>query len=52
MRRLSGCFLLPKITPSVRYPSDDQTPVTREDAQCYAEAANAVYAWGIRKVIP
>ena len=50
---MSGSFLLPKIifkiTPTVRYPSDDQTPVTREDALRYAEAANEVYNWVIQK---
>ena len=40
---------LAEITPAVRYPGDDQTPVTREDALRYAEAANEVYTWVIQK---
>lgn len=40
---------LAEITPAVRYPSDDQTPVTQEDALRYAEAADEVYNWIIQK---
>ena len=40
---------LAEITPSIRYPGDDQTPVTREDALQYAEAAREVYDWVIEK---
>ncbi len=38
---------LAQITPAVRYPSDDQTPVTSADAKQYAEAAHEVYHWAI-----
>lgn len=40
---------LAQITPAVRYPSDDQTPVTSADAKQYAEAAHEVYHWAIEK---
>lgn len=39
---------LAQITPAVRYPSDDQTPVTPEDAKEYAEAADRIYQWTIQ----
>jgi len=42
-------LVLAEITPSVRYPSDDQTPVTHEDALRYADAARKVYNWVIQK---
>lgn len=36
-----------QITPAVRYPGDDQMPVTMEDAKNYAESAERVYQWVI-----
>jgi HEPN domain-containing protein len=40
---------LAQITPAVRYPSDDQIPVTTADAKQYAEAAHEVYNWAFQK---
>jgi HEPN domain-containing protein len=41
-------LLLAHITPAVRYPSDDQTPVTSADAGKFAEAAECVHQWAIQ----
>jgi len=42
-------LLLAQITPAVRYPSDDQTAVTVRDAEKYAESAERVHRWAIKK---
>jgi HEPN domain-containing protein len=39
---------LAQITPAVRYPSDDQTSVTAEEAKEYAEASERIYRWAIQ----
>lgn len=38
-------LVLAEITPAVRYPSDDQTQITKEEALRYAEAAHEVFHW-------
>ena len=39
---------LAQITPALRYPNDDQTPITADEALRYGEAADEVYQWAIQ----
>ena len=45
-------LLIAQITPAVRYPGDDQMPVTVENAKKYADAAERVYKWVIDNAQP